>query len=191
MAPLHRGVLRHTAPSLSPYCPLSEPQRVFLAQVKRGGGGGRTGIVAPYTYHGDCLCWLIATYVAHTSHYEAVLGASRPVTYSPWPGHRRVMANALWIKCILSLTARWHRCLDASSAISRLRHSLFPPLSCVPSLFRLDTSSLLARRRREFRLSFSREWRNILRCVPRCNKARCCIFLCQIAIISFENIDKS
>lgn len=42
---------------------------------------------------------------------------------SPWPGHRRVMANALRIKCILSLTARWHRCLDAS-AISRLRYSL-------------------------------------------------------------------
>jgi len=81
MAPLHRGVLRHTV-SPSPI----EPRRVPLAQVERGGGGGGgggTSIVAPYTYHGDCLCWLMATYAAHTSHYEAVLGgltASRPVT---------------------------------------------------------------------------------------------------------------
>lgn len=94
--------------------PYRAPNGLPLAQVERDGGEeGETGIVAPYTYHGDCLCWLMATYAAHTSHYEAILGASRAPLLSPWPGHRRVMANALRIKCIFSLTARWHRYLDA------------------------------------------------------------------------------
>lgn len=80
------------------------------------------------------------------------------------------MANALRIKCILSLTARWHRCLDAS-AISRLRHSLPPPS------FRLDTSSFLVRRRRKFRLPFSENeriffaMRPLLQLKPECSVA--------------------
>lgn len=105
--------------------PYREPRRVPLAQVKQR-GEGRT---APYTYHGDCLCWLMATYAAHTSHYEAVLGASPGPLLSPWPGHRRVMANALRIKCILSPTARWHRCLGN--------------IEITPSSLRFDTSSFL------------------------------------------------
>lgn len=77
-----------------------------MADNERGRG---PSIVAPYTYHGDCLCWLMATYVAHTSHYEAVLDPHEPLL-SPWPRRRRVMANTLRIKCILSLSAWWHRC---------------------------------------------------------------------------------
>lgn len=188
MAPLHRGVLWHiVSPS-----PIGAPERVSLAQVERG-GGERTGIVAPYTYHGDCLCWLMATYVAHTSHYEAVLGASRPVTYSPWPGHRRVMANALWIKCILSLTARWHRCLDAS-AISRLRHSLssLPPLLC--SLF-VSVGYFLVACSSSSRISIAIFWGTkehfAIRPSLQQSPMQCCIFLCQTVIIWFENIDEN
>lgn len=77
-----------------------------MADNERGRG---PSIVAPYTYHGDCLCWLMATYVAHTSHYEAVLDPHEPLL-SPWLQRRRVMANTLRIKCILSLSAWWHRC---------------------------------------------------------------------------------
>lgn len=44
---------------------------------ERGRRGGYRRRI-PYTYHGDCLCWLMATYVAHTSHYEAVLGPRLP-----------------------------------------------------------------------------------------------------------------
>ncbi|KAI4495136.1 hypothetical protein M0804_001337 [Polistes exclamans] len=67
-----------------------------------------------YTYHGDCLCWLMATYTAHTSHYEAVLDPHEPLL-SPWPQRRRVMANTLRIKCILSLFAPYTDGTDASA----------------------------------------------------------------------------
>ena len=148
-----RRTAAHRTVSLFPYRPLSGPQRVFLAQVEQGGGGEhRRTVYLPWRLFMLADGHLCCTHIALRSRSWGL--AAR---YLRWPGHRRVMANALWIKCILSLTARWHRCLDASSAISRLRHSLFPPLSCVPSLFRLDTSSLLARHRREFRLPFSRE----------------------------------
>lgn len=58
---------------------------------------------------GDCLCWLMATYVAHTSHYEASFSAlTHGPLLSPWLRRRRVMANTLRIKCILSPSAWWH-----------------------------------------------------------------------------------
>lgn len=61
---------------------------------------------------------------------------------SPWPGHRRVMANALRIKCILSLTVRWHRCLGDIEITPFPPPPLRSPLA--PPSRRLDTSSFLA-----------------------------------------------
>lgn len=135
MAPLHRGVLRHTV-SPSPI----GPRRVPLAQVERDGGGRRNGhrrtVYLPWRLFMLADGHLCCTHIALRSRSR---GLTAPLL-SPWPGHRRVMANALRIKCIFSLTARWHRYFDAS-AISRLRHSP-PALPPCPS-FRLDTSSFL------------------------------------------------
>lgn len=48
---------------------------------KEGEGDGEGVSSHRILTDGDCLCWLMATYVAHTSHYGAVLGPrSRAVT---------------------------------------------------------------------------------------------------------------
>lgn len=76
-------------------------------QGRRGKGGGEGVSSHRILTDGDCLCWLMATYVAHTSHYGAVLGPRTPLgpLLSPWLRRRRVMANTLRIKCILSPSA--------------------------------------------------------------------------------------
>lgn len=120
MAPLHRGVLRHTVPYRAP----KSPPRAGGAG-RRWRNGHRRTVYLPWRLFMLADGHLCCTHIALRSRSR---GLTAPLL-SPWPGHRRVMANALRIKCILSLTARWHRCLDVS-AISRLRHSLSPtPLS--------------------------------------------------------------
>lgn len=77
-----------------------------------------TSIVAPY------ILIMAIVYVGwwplmlHTHCITEPFSGPHGPLLSPWPGHRKIMAYALRIKCILSLTARWHRC-DAS-AISKL-----------------------------------------------------------------------
>ena len=101
---------------------------------KRGRG---PSIVAPYTYHGDCLCWLMATYVAHTSHYEAVPEALASRYLAPWLRRRRVMANTLRIKCILSLSRPDGTDATAPYRLRRGRVIPDPPSSPPLSIFLL------------------------------------------------------
>ncbi|KAH0546300.1 hypothetical protein KQX54_008073 [Cotesia glomerata] len=57
--------------------------------------GNERGHSSPYTYYGDCLCWLMATYAAHTSHYSPrllVLVLVGPLL-SPWPRYTVVQGN--------------------------------------------------------------------------------------------------
>lgn len=128
MAPLHRGVLRHTV-SLRPLSgPEKTPPRAGGAgRRRRGRNGHRRTVYLPWRLFMLADGHLCCTHIALRSRSR---GLTAPLL-SPWPGHRRVMANALRIKCILSLTARWHRCLDAS-AISRLRYSLPSPSPSFP-----------------------------------------------------------
>lgn len=89
-------------------------------------------IVAPYTYYGDCLCWLMATYAAHTSHYEAVLDPHEPLV-SPWLRRHRVMTNTLRIKCILILSRPYGTDASAPSKLPYPLSFLLTPFSLVLS----------------------------------------------------------
>lgn len=88
----------------------------------------------------------------------ALRSRSRAPLLSSWSEQRRVMANALRIKCILSLTARWYRCLDnieitlCSPSHPFLPHSYvsigYFLLSWLPSLQILIKDKRLSRTRR-------------------------------------------
>lgn len=103
-----------------PYRTPPHPPAPALAQVVRERGGverrkgpGKLGASRRTVYLPWRLFMLADGHLCCT--HIALRGRSRDPRGAPllssWPGHRRVMANALRIKCILSLTVRWHRCL--------------------------------------------------------------------------------
>ena len=79
----------------------------------------------------------MATYVAHTSHYEAVPEALASRYLAPWLRRRRVMANTLRIKCILSLSRPDGTDATAPYRLRRGRVIPDPPSSPPLSIFLL------------------------------------------------------
>lgn len=164
ITPRRAAARRLSIPYRTPLVPLL-PSRRWCGTVEgereRGGGAQEKRASLRRTVYLPWRLFMLADGHLCCTHI-ALRGRSRDPRagaplLSPWPGHRRVMANALRIKCILSLTVRWHRCLgniEITPFPSPLPSSS-PPAPLVSIGYFLV--SRLSRSRREFRLPPSSE----------------------------------